>query len=66
VFWFIVLLDLFGALRLLSGAGLLRTFGPDGLVALAGSQIDASRDAYYIGLVFNELGSALFAWVFFQ
>jgi hypothetical protein len=66
VFWFIVLLDLFGALRLLGGAGSLRTFGPNGLAALAGSQIDLSRDAYYIGLVFNGLGSALFASVFFQ
>jgi hypothetical protein len=66
VFWFIVLLDLFGALRLLGGAGSLRTFGPDGWAALAGLQLDSSRDAYYIGLAFNGLGSALFAWVFFQ
>ena len=66
VFWFIVLLDLFGALRLLGGAGSLRTFGPDGLAALAGLQFDSSRDAYYIGLAFNGLGSALFAWAFFQ
>jgi hypothetical protein len=66
VFWFIVLLDLFGVLRLLGGAGSLRTFGPDGLAALAGFQLDSSQDAYYIGLAFNGLGSALFAWVFLQ
>jgi hypothetical protein len=66
VFWFVVLLDLFGALRLMGGAGSLQAFGPDALAALAGSQIDSSRDAYYIGLVFNGLGSALFAWAFFQ
>jgi hypothetical protein len=66
LFWFILLLDLFGAQRLLGGAGSLRTFGPDGLAALAGLQLDSSRDAYYIGLAFNGLGSALFAWLFFQ
>jgi xanthine/uracil permease len=36
------------------------------LAALAGAQLDAGRDAYYIGLAFNGLGSALFAWVLFQ
>ena len=65
-FWFVLVLDIFYALRLLGGAGSLRTFGPDGLAALAGSQLDSSRDAYYIGMVFNALGSALFASVFFQ
>ena len=66
LFWFVFLLDLFGALRLLGAGGSLRTFGPDGLIALAGMQLDSSRDAYYCGLVFNGLGLALFAWVFFQ
>jgi hypothetical protein len=66
LFWFIFVLDLFGALRLLGGGGSLRAFGPDGLAALAGSQLDSSRDAYYIGLVFNGLGSTLFALMFFQ
>ena len=66
LFWFILVLDLFGALRLLGGGGSLRAFGPDGLAALAGSQLDSSRDAYYIGLVFNGLGSTLFALMFFQ
>src|SRR5271170_7627885 len=66
LFWFISLLSVFGALHLLGSAGSLRTFGLDGLVALAGLQLDSSRDAYYIGLSFNGLGSALFAWVLFQ
>ena len=66
LFWFVFLLDLFAALRLLGGGGLLQTFGSNGLTALAGLQLDSSRDAYYIGLAFNGLGSALFAWVFFQ
>jgi hypothetical protein len=66
VFWFIFILDMLGALRFLAGAGTLHGFGPDGLGALAGAQLDAGRDAYYIGLVFNGLGSALFAWVLFQ
>jgi len=64
--WFVLVLDLFCALRLVGGAGSLRAFGPDGLAALAGSQLDSSRDAYYIGMVFNALGLALFASVFFQ
>jgi len=66
VFWFIFILDMLGALRFLAGAGALRGFAPDGLAALAGAQLDAGRDAYYIGLVFNGLGSALFAWVLLQ
>lgn len=66
VFWFVLLLDLFAALRLLAGGSSLQSFGPDGLAALAGLQLDSSRDAYYIGLTFDGLGSALFAWVFFQ
>ena len=65
-FWFVLVLDIFYALRLLGGAGSLRTFGPDGLAALAGSQLDSSRDAYYTGMIFNGLGLALFASVFFQ
>ena len=66
LFWFVSLLFVFAALRLLGGSGSLRTFGLDGLAALAGLQLDSSRDAYYIGLAFNGLGSALFAWVLFQ
>jgi len=65
-FWLVLLVDVFAALRLLGGTGSLRTFGTDGLAALAGWRLDSSRDSYYIGLVFNGLGSALFAWVFFQ
>ena len=66
VFWFVFILEMLGALRFLAGAGTLRGFGPDGLAALAGARLDTGRDAYYIGLVFNALGSALFAWVLFQ
>ena len=66
VFWFVVLLDLFGVLRLLGSAGAGPPFGPNGLVSLAGIQIDSSRDAYYIGLAFHGLGSALFAWVLYR
>ena len=66
LFWFICLLDVFGALRLLGSTGSLQTLGPHSVAALAGMQVDSSRDAYYIGLALNGLGSALFAWVFFQ
>lgn len=45
VFWFIFILDMLGALRFLEGAAALQGFGQDGLVALAGAQLDAGRDA---------------------
>jgi hypothetical protein len=54
-FWFVLVLYIFYALRLVGGAGSLMTFGPDRLAALAGSQLDSSRDAYYIGMAFNGL-----------
>ena len=66
LFWFILLLDLFAALRLLGAGGSPQALGWDRVTALAGLQLDSSWDAYYIGLAFNGLGSALFAWVFFQ
>lgn len=66
LFWFIAILDIFGALRLSGGAGALKTLGQDGLAALAGFQLDSSRDAYYIGMAFSGLGSALFAWLLFR
>jgi hypothetical protein len=66
VFWFIFILDMLAALRFLTGAGALQGFGANGLAALAGAQLDTGRDAYYIGLAFNALGSALFAWVLYQ
>ena len=65
-FWFMFILYMLGALRFLAGAAALHGFGADGQAALAGAQLDAGRDAYYIGLTFNALGSALFAWVLFQ
>jgi hypothetical protein len=65
-FWFIFLLDVLGALRLVGAADTLRAFGPQTPTLLAGIQLDSSREAYYIGLTFTGLGSALFAWVFFQ
>lgn len=65
LFWFIVLLEIFAALRLVGNTGLMRSFLPGSLASLAGTHLDSSRDAYYIGLVFNGLGSALFAWLFF-
>src|SRR5579872_1882784 len=58
LFWFILLLDLFAALRLLGAGGSLQGLGWEGLTALAGLQLDSSWDAYYIGLAFNGLGSA--------
>lgn len=66
MFWFVVVMDVFAALRLMGSVGTLQTLGSEGCAALAGLQLDSSRDAYYIGLAFNGMGSALFAWVFFR
>ena len=64
IFWFIVQLQVFAALRMLASTGQMRALGSETLAALAGSLLDSSRDAYYIGMVLNALGSLLFAWVF--
>ena len=60
LFWFVFLLDLFGALRLVESRSFPR-FEPDAVAALASMQLDSSRDACYIGLLFNGLESGLFA-----
>jgi hypothetical protein len=66
VMWFTILLDDFGALRVMSGQGSLRVFEADRLQALAGLQLASGWDAYYIGLTFYSLGTLLFSVLFFQ
>jgi hypothetical protein len=57
VFWFILLLDLFGALRLLADAGGLRAFGLDSLAALAGSRLEPGCVLHRAGLQRAGIGS---------
>jgi len=66
VMWFIGLIDLFDALRVMSGGGYLQVFEPERLLALAGLQLASGWDAYYIGLTFYAIGSLFFSYLFFK
>jgi hypothetical protein len=66
VMWFVYLLDQFYALRVMSGGGALQGFDPQHLQALAGLQLASGWDAYYVGLPFSGLGTALFSYLFFR
>jgi hypothetical protein len=64
--WFgAILLQLF-ALRTMGSGEHLKAIEPASAQALAGLLLDSGWDAYYIGLAFLGLGSALFAWLFFR
>jgi hypothetical protein len=60
------LLDLFGALRTMTGGGRLQVFEPARLQALAGLQLASGWDAYYVGLTFNGIGLVFFSFLFFK
>jgi hypothetical protein len=64
--WFVFLLDLFGALRTMTGGGRLQVFEPARLQALAGLQLASGWDAYYVGLTFNGIGLVFFSFLFFK
>jgi hypothetical protein len=64
--WFIGLIGLFDALRIMRGAGYLQVFEPERLQALAGLQLASGWDAYYIGLTFYAIGSLFFSYLFFK
>jgi hypothetical protein len=64
--WFVSLLDQLHALRLMCGKGAWQGFDPQHLQALAGLQLASSEDAYYVGLTFLGLGTALFSYLFFR
>ena len=66
VMWFIQLIDLFDALRIMRGGGYLQVFEPERLQALAGLQLASGWDAYYIGLTFYAIGYVLFSYLFFK
>jgi len=64
--WFVFLLDLFSALRTMTGVAYQSVFEPQRLQALAGLQLASGSDAYYIGLTFNGLGLVFFSLLFFK
>jgi hypothetical protein len=63
--WLLVTLNLFTALRLLTGADYSRAFGPDQLSALARLYL-SGFDAYYIGLLFWALGGTAGSYLWFK
>jgi len=64
VLWFIELIGQFCALRVMSGT--LQGFNPQQLQALAGFQLASGWDAYYIGLPFSALATAVFSYLFLR
>ncbi len=63
--WLLVTINLFTALRLLSGADYSRAFGPDQLPALTRLYL-SGFDAYYVGLLFWALGATVGSYVWFK
>ncbi len=63
--WFIMLLNLLAALRIMGGGAELRALSPEHLQALGALRLATGWDAYYIGLTFYSLGTILFGWAFF-
>jgi hypothetical protein len=55
--WLAMTLNLFEALRLLSGVEYLRALEPERLQALARLDLGSGYDIYYVGLLFNALAS---------
>ena len=64
--WVVMALNLFDVLRLLSGADYLRVFEADRLQALTRLDLNASFDAYYVGLLFWGLGSTVCSYLWFK
>jgi len=64
--WIRMTLNLFDALRFLSGADYLRVFEPERLQVLAKLSLRASFDEYYFGLLFWGLGSTLWSFLWFK
>ncbi len=64
--WILMTLNLFDALRLLSGADYLRVFETERLQALARLYLRARFDEYYFGLLFWGLGSTVWSYLWFK
>src|SRR2546427_2006778 len=63
--WLLVTINLFTALRLLSGADYSRAFGPDQLPVLARLYL-SGFDQYYVGLLFWALGATVGSYLWFK
>ena len=64
--WVRMTLNLFDALRLLSGADYLRAFEAERLQALARLSLRASFDEYYVGLLFWGLAATICSYLLFK
>jgi len=64
--WIVMTLNLFDALRLLSGADYLRAFEVERLQALARLHLATSYDYYYVGLLFGALASTVCGYLWFK
>jgi hypothetical protein len=64
--WLVMTLNLFDALRLLSGADYLRAFEAERLQALARFYLGNSFDYYYVGLLFGALASTVCGYLWFK
>jgi len=64
--WYAGILLQLLALRTMGSGGHPKALDPASAQAFAGLFLDSGWDAYYIGLPFLALGSAVFAWLFFR
>ena len=64
--WLVMTLNLFDALRLLSGADYLRAFEAERLQALARLYLGTRFDYYYVGLLFGALASTVCGYLWFK
>jgi uncharacterized protein DUF4386 len=64
--WLVMTLNLFDALRLLSGAAYLRALDADRLQVSAMFYLDSRFDYYYVGLVFGALASTVCGYLWFR
>jgi hypothetical protein len=64
--WVLMTLNLFDALRLLSGADYLQVFEAERLHTLARLYLGARFDQYYVGLLFYALASTVCSYLWFK
>jgi hypothetical protein len=64
--WLVMTLNLFDALRLLSGTDYSRAFDAERLQALASLYLGTRFDYYYAGLLFSALASTICGYLWFQ
>jgi Domain of unknown function (DUF4386) len=64
--WLVMTLNLFDALRLLTGADYSQAFEPERLQALARLHLGTRFDYYYVGLLFGALASTVCGYLWFK